>query len=645
MDSPSLDSPPPPVLSDQESAPGPGRVLRNDVVLIADFGNAIARDYAAFVSERSPDTAILIVPEEFRGRIEPTVRSMSTTECLRAGPELLGGSGRVSSLIVFIGAAPSARERRAIDDLLDAAHRWPVQFIGIVSSFRVHLNDQVVMDAESEVRRKAEKLAPRVIVFRPGHVLSPHSDIIRFFQRFAPWYPLVPKRIHSCFIEGARLFDAIEKERLTEDTGAVADEPTIGTHEDLFSSSYGRAIGRKKREFTLLGSNVSWREMLSRQAAIGHRYSLTTALSIVLSWLLIGEAMGLVFTTLARFLPNLRPWSVKTLTPRSRRELLSLCHEGNINDVKVVGYNNGVHHFGHRYPGKTIVSTLGCHRAARTGRDDLKADCGLTIRSALDYLAQTERELFVVPNYSYVCLGTSFFVPIHGSAIDYSTVAATIRKVVLYDPCDDRIISAERDERAFRDNVYHLQSRVIVLRVYLLTKPKTGYFVVHETLHNPNAIQILDVLADRDATNVEIRQAQSRSEKVTVSRYYQERDDASTSALELPRDTLGRLWDRLEENPITAFLMHAVGRHLVWHAELFFRPDEFARFWETHSQLPLRKIQLRTIRRDGLPHSPFREEDCVSADLFMFRRNKRRFQDYLQTTLPTIRTNPGKHSQ
>ena len=67
-------------------------------------------------------------------------------------------------------------------------------------------------------------------------------------------------------------------------------------------------------------------------------------------------------------------------------------------------------------------------------------------------------------------------------------------------------------------------------------------------------------------------------------------------------------------------------------------------FWRTHHQLPLRKLQLRYIRRDGLPHSPFRDDDRVSIDLFMFRRHRFRFQDYLKNTFTTVRTNPGKHS-
>jgi hypothetical protein len=101
----------------------------------------------------------------------------------------------------------------------------------------------------------------------------------------------------------------------------------------------------------------------------------------------------------------------------------------------------------------------------------------------------------------------------------------------------------------------------------------------------------------------------------------------------------------LEENPVTSFLMHALTRHFAWHVELFFTDEEFRTFWQTHRSLPLRKLQLRRIRRDGFPHSPFREHDCVSADLFMFRRHRRRFEAYLKQTFRVVRSNPGKHSR
>ena len=91
--------------------------------------------------------------------------------------------------------------------------------------------------------------------------------------------------------------------------------------------------------------------------------------------------------------------------------------------------------------------------------------------------------------------------------------------------------------------------------------------------------------------------------------------------------------------------MHALSRHVAWHTELFLTPAEFERFWATHAEVALRKIQLRYIRRDGMPHSPFRDEDCVSADLFLFRFDKAAFDGYLAKNLPNVRMQPRQTQQ
>jgi hypothetical protein len=253
--------------------------------------------------------------------------------------------------------------------------------------------------------------------------------------------------------------------------------------------------------------------------------------------------------------------------------------------------------------------------------------------------------MYVVPNYSYVCLGTAFFVPIHGSASDYSTVAETIDHVILYDPATDRLIAASRKQPAFREHLYQLTSDVLLLRLRLRVKQKSRYFVHREELERPSAAMLLAALGDRQAANVEVRKGSANSRKVGLSRYYTGEAPADSPALELPRDTLGRLWDRLEENPITSFLMHAATRYFAWHVELFFTAEEFARFWESHESLPLKKIQLRYIRRDGFPNSPFRDHDCISVDTFLLRRHRRKLEAYLSRTFPVVRLNPGKHSR
>src|SRR5262249_48829264 len=155
---------------------------------------------------------------------------------------------------------------------------------------------------------------------------------------------------------------------------------------------------------------------------------------------------------------------------------------------------------------------------------------------------------------------------------------------------------------AFREHVFNLQADVLLLRLHLRAKPKSRYYVRRETVKDPGSGELLGTLRDGRATNVEVRKSSASSDTVTVSRYYQDPGATPSRVLELPRDALGRLWDRLEENPVTSFLMHALTRHFAWHVELFFTAEEFATFWEGHRALPLRKLQLRYIRRDGMPH-------------------------------------------
>jgi hypothetical protein len=593
---------------------------RDDLVLVAGLGDPLAADFAAFVSQRPSSEAVLF------------------DERVRATPDVLAGRDRISGLIVFVGPRLTAAKRRELARLAEVARRSPIDFIGIVGSFRVHLDDSEAEEAERFALQYFPEgdSTPRVVVFRPGHVLGPHAPLSRALRHLAPLAPLVPRRLVTCALESSELFAAIESERLEGDRRPALDS--------VDESAAGRVLGRNRRAFTLLGANTPWRELLERHRIASPGQSLAAAVATVLSWLLVGHLIALVVTSLARLSPRFRSWHVPTLKPRSFRELIALCNARNIHRVRVVGYNNGVRHFGHRHPGKTIVSTVRCRRTVRAGRGRLKADCGATIHDAMVCLAEAGEELYVVPNYSYVALGTAYFVPIHGSAVEYATVADTITRVVLYDPERDRVVSATRHDRDFAENVYNLRSPVVVLRLYLRGKPKSRYYVRRETLTGATAADLLAALRDRDATNVEIRQGHAASPKVTVSRYYTELDGAKGAALELPRDALGRLWDRLEENPVTAFLMHALSRHVAWHTELFFTEAEFETFWRTHAKVALRKIQLRYIRRDGMPHSPFREEDRVSADLFLLRTDKARFDAYTASTLPEVRYNPGKHS-
>jgi hypothetical protein len=599
----SLSSPttPEPVLQPDGQPAAAEKKPSQQTVTVAGFGDFVAPDFAGYLAQHGWEKPTgVAIGKLMGGAIGGTYQVF----CM-AGRHQTG-------LVLFLGSRLSALARAFIDGV---AHSETRPLVCIISSFRATLGDPAALEVENHARGLFKEVP--TIVFRTGHIVSRLSPTNIFLRRFGACWPLVPRRLRSCFIESDELFAAIEAERADPHPG---------------------------RTYTLLGSNQAWQDMLARHRSRGILSLVLTFLSGLLALLLVGQLAALVLSLLARRQPALRALNFDTLRPDSFRELLSLYNPYNYRHVKVVGYNNGVVHFGQRFPGRTIVSTVGCDRVARAGTELIKADCGATIRKAMDFLAGSGRELPVIPNYSYVALGTAFFVPIHGSASAFSTVADTIVKVILYDPLADRLVVATRDEPAFREHLYDLKSPVLLLRLYLCVKPAARYRVQREELDGPDSATLLAALRDRRAANVEVRKAQAAGKRVTIDRYYQDGGPTPAAGLELRRDRLGRLWDRLEENPITSFLMHALTRHLAWHVELFFTAEEFARFWATHRALPLQKIQLRYIRRDGMPKSPFCDHDCVSSDMFMLRRHRRKFEAYLAQTFAVIRANPGKHS-
>jgi hypothetical protein len=581
-----------PIPLERRTMPATGKVL-----LVAGLGNPVALDYAAYVGRRF-DGKVIVVGETEVGD-DPEVP--------------------VPALVVFVEPRLSERARTDLEAIVRLASRCRPQCICVVGGFRVHLDDPGAAADEAWVLGRFQGLGERLVLIRAGHVLSPHSRAAIWLRRLGCCAPLLPQWVHTCAVAGDDLFAAIESER--------------------------QSPRRGNRVLTLLGPNRPCRDWLTQQRSRHPGSWFLSLCCAALALLGIGQLAGLVLDFLARRRPGWRSWNLDTLQPSSLAELLSLVNPHNYRHVKVVGYNNGVNHFGQQFPGKTVVSTVRCHRIVRVADDCLKVDCGATIRRVRDVLGPAGQDLYVMPNFSYVSMGTAFYVPIHGSAVDYSTVADTITRVVLYDPTQDRILAADRNEPVFRDNVFNLQSPAIVLRLYIRVKSKSPYYVQRQQWDNPSSADLLNALSDRQAANVEMRLGRASSDTVQVSRYYTTPGAAPSPVLELPRDSLGRLWDRLEENPLTSFVLHAMTRYFAWHVELFFTAEEFATFWTTRKAIPLRKIQLRYLRRDGMPHSPFRDHDCVSSDMFMLRRHRRRFEAYLKNNFAVVRANPGKHSQ
>jgi hypothetical protein len=522
------------------------------------------------------------------------------------------------AVVLFLDRHPQT-DRPLIDAVAQLAANTRAARVCVVSSFLAHFGDHGASAVEAYAGERLSDVGVAAVVIRPSHVVSPHSRAAHTLRRLSGWFPLVPRRLRGCCLDSQDLFAAIE---------GVLNASAV----------------RPGRRYTLLGPNRPWRDVLREQPGGGMARRAATAIATVLSWLFLGQFVGLAVAILGRVAPRFRAWNFDTLYPTSTAELLALYNPHNYHHVKIVGYNNGVVHFGQQHPGKTVVSTIRCNRVARVTGRTATFDGGVTIRQAVDVLSGAGKEFYVLPNYSFVSLGTAFFVPIHGSASEFSTLGDTIEKVLLYDPVADRFLAAARGESTFAEAMYDLGRDVLLLRLTLQVKDKSRYFLARETLTGPTSADLLVALRDVRPANVEIRKSKAASATADIYRYYTDGHANDGAALEFPRDRVGRLWDRIETNRVSAALFHGFMRRFGYHVEMFLSPDEFAAFWDTHGRLPIAKIQLRHIRRAAVPHAPFRDFDCVSADLFMLRKHKSAFEQYVRQTFPAVRFNPGKHS-
>jgi hypothetical protein len=521
----------------------------------------------------------------------------------------------IDQLLLMLGSRLDEREHQC-GALLSQVKR--IGRVVVVSSFRVHLADSSAHEVEAAALALLRPITKEIVVLRPSHLVGPGTRLDGWLRKLWFLYPVVPSRMKCCCLDRAELFAALDRE-------------------------LGEERSRKAGTYTLLGQQQPLRTMLENH----RRASVWAALLVLLMNILrsLGTAWiaGKLFDVLAFFWPGLRVWNFDTLYPSSTAELCTLYNKYSYRNVKIVGYNNGIVHFGRRFPGKTIISTIRCGKVARLRDALITLDAGVTLRTAIDVASSHGQEFYVLPNYSYISVGTPLFVPIHGSATDYSTLGETIEEVLLFDPVLDRFRSARSSDPAFRQAFYNQESATLLLRVTYRLKEKSRYFQKHERLDNPTSGDILTCLADKSAANIEIRKAGAASRSIDVYRYYTDREGAAGAA-EFPRDALGKIWDKIESNPLTATLFHRLMRRFGYHVELFLSPQEFVVFWNTHATLPISKIQLRVIRRDGMPHSPFKDHECISADLFMLRKHKDAFDAYVKENFHAVQFNPGKHS-
>jgi len=586
----------------------------NEPLVIAGCRQPLLAEFAAYASERANHQLSVVSTPDICRAVGNRAATVSVKE--RTSLDALFASHEPASikLVLFLSRKLNSDEKGLIDALALSSAR--TARICIVSSFTIHLGDRRAAAAERYVSDRFRNALDRTVFLRPGHVLTER------IRRRLGWIgfssPLIPSRFRTSCLDCSELFLVIER---------VLVDP-------------GWPHGRIQ---TVLGPNRSWKNWIDENRRNSSLQFILSRFSTVLAYLMVGQVIGLFWSALEKVLPRLRSWNFDTLYPSSTRELLALYHPHNYRHTKVVGYNNGVVHFGQRYPERTILSTRRCNGLARVNCQLAKFDGGVTVRLATNVLKSAGKELMVLPNFSYVSLGTGFFVPIHGSASDGNTLGDTIEKVVLYDPVADRILAVKRGERAFRDAIYDLDRHLLLLRLYVRVRNQSRYFLKRETLTNPPGEDLIEAFNDKMASHVEIRKARASSSAVEVYRYY-DQAGGDSSAVEFPRDSIGKVWDRIEQNSIARPLFHGLMRRLAHHVELFFTPDEFAIFWETHRQLPIAKIQLRWIKRDGYLHSPFRDQDRISADLVMLKKHRPAFENYVKQNFKHVRHNPGKHS-
>jgi len=590
------------------------------LLLIVDCGNPSVIDYTIHAAKSNDRRIVVVTHPVIDENIEEAHDTCPIYHFDFEKYEELRNDAPLTQLVIFLGEEYGKRTREVMTTVSAIVEKTPPESVAVVSSFRVHFGDSDIIKLEDAVRGHFADCPARLTVFRPGILLGKSSRAEREFRQLAPLYPLVPQRLRSTILEGDVLFQAIETE---------LSQPST----------------RRNRTFTLLGHNEAWRDVLKRyrKPTWYHRYR--EALAWIGGVLQLGQLAALVFQLFTWFSPRLRYWNFHTLTIRSQRELLELCNQYSDQFLKVVGYNNGVVHFGHQHPKKTIVSTIGCQRIEFVEENLVKLDNGVLLKQVIEALRPRGKEMFVIPNYSYVSMGTAYYVPIHGSASEYTTVGETIEKVVLYDPEIDRILCVKRNDETFRKHMYHQGSRVVLLRLYLRFKDKSQYFMERETLTNPDSEKLMSVFHHPEASNVEVRKSKAASEDVELYTYFTADDADQNQMMEFPRDNIGKIWDKIEGNAVSAWLFHAFMKALGYHTELFFTPEEFPRFWETHNSMPISKIQLRYVKKDGLPHSPFGNSDRISADVFMMKKHKETFEKYLADHFSTVAHNTGKHSK
>ena len=459
-------------------------------------------------------------------------------------------------VVLLLPRVLSKADQDLLEQCASTIARHQQSRVCLISSFTAHLGDELEIRQEHQVVEAFQEIRGcHVAILRAGHMPELCEKLQESLVRLAPLRALATSSWKSCFL---------------------SCEELVATTACLFE----KTSWPKLRTFTVLGKNQPLQEVLAEHG----RPTFASRSIAVVARLFSAAGLGAMLAFAARFKKSCHQWRVDALQPSTTSELLALYNPFNCSHVAIAGYNTGVVHFGWKFPGKTVIKTIETGKRVRVGERHIDVDAGVTLKRANAALTERNQEFFVLPNYSYISMGTTFFVPIHGSGSDVSTLGETIDKVVLYDPQTDRIIRSKRGDSTFRHAMYDTTSGMLALRLRFRTRPQSRYYVRKEILESPTASQLWDVFTDSSAANIELRKSRAADAAVEISRYFTSVNDADQQLLEVPKDSIGKLWDRLEENRVTSFLFHALVRHFGFHVELFLDADQFPVFWQAHQR-------------------------------------------------------------
>ncbi len=219
-------------------------VVTKHCLLVVSFGDPAAADYAAYACRDGSREVVVIGDRKLCRRVASPAQAYSFEELDRNDWQKNMEDQQDLALILFLNPRMPARERNILDNLVRFAARRQTGFVGIVSSFRVHLGDAEAAADENFVLEYLRELSARIVVFRPGHVISPHSQARAQLRRCGFCYPLVPKCLHGCFVSGAELFAAIENERSSTKLGGSRRFALLGPTDlgEMSSTCTGAAV-------------------------------------------------------------------------------------------------------------------------------------------------------------------------------------------------------------------------------------------------------------------------------------------------------------------------------------------------------------------------------------------------------------------